>query len=133
MELYTIALGDTRGLEVWENELRSVKLPYVRDGKKGLIRLGVGEVKLYKLFFPEDQLDTVMSLIGVQTEESYILKKHKKIKKIIGIVRKFLGLKKTPIPKKVMLHMQPNQTDKAVAVIPIGTRKDDFVDGNEQI
>ncbi len=136
MELYVAAVGAIPSIEAWETDMRAVKLPY--EYKKGepkdLLRLGVGEMKLYKLFFPEDQLETVMKLVGVGTQESNIYDRHKIFKPIVKTLRKILGLEKAPLPKEVMMHMQPNQHTKAVRIIPIGTKKDLFnEEGIEQI
>lgn len=126
MELYTVNVGTIPSLEEWETDLRAVKLPfrYDKNKKKGLLRLGVAKVQIYKLMFPEDQLDEVMAMIGVGFDENYILKRFPVLKVISKMLRKLLGLKTPPKPTKIYEHMQPNQTTKAVAVVPIGTRKD---------
>ena len=66
MELYVLGIGNVNCLKLWENDLRSVKLPweFIPKGKKkkvkGLIRLGVNRIIPYRLVFPEDQLDAVI-------------------------------------------------------------------------
>ena len=127
-------------LKLWEDDLRSVKLPFeykaegAKKKEKALIRLGVNRIMPYRLVFPEDQLDAVMSLVGVSKEESYIFQKYPILKKAAWTLRRLLKLKKAPFPEKVVRHMQPNQFDKSVAVIPIGIKKDNInKDGVEHI
>ena len=127
MELYTLVIGN--GQEQWKSELEAIKIPYEwKKGKpKELIRLGVGEVKLYKLYFPEEHLDKVMSVVGVPAKvENYATKKNPKLRTLIKWIRKLLKLKEAPIPDKIVKHMQPDQVRKSVVVIPIGTRKDEI-------
>ena len=140
MELYVLGIGNVSNLKLWEDDLRSVKLPldYVdpktKKKVKSLIRLGVNRIIPYRLVFPEDQLDAVMSVVGVSKEESYVFQKYPILKKMAWTLRRILKLKKAPFPEKVIAHMQPNQFDKSVAVIPIGTKKDNTNKvGNEHI
>lgn len=127
MEAYVFGVGTKPCLEQWRDDLQACYLPVIRrkGGKKPnkMIRFGVGEVKLFKLFFPEDQLDNVMGLIGA--DEGYV-EKYSVVKSKIKWLRRLLKLKETPKPTKIYPHMQPNQINKAVAIIPIGTRKDHF-------
>jgi len=126
MELYVAALGIKKHIDEWESDLRAVKLPYrdKRGDEKSLVKLGVCDVKLKKIFFPEEHLDTVMSLVGVRPGGGHILKRHPMIRRGIAIMRKALGLKKAPEPKKNMEHMMP----KYVAVVPLGTKNDAYSD-----
>ena len=130
MELYVAGVGTIPSLEQWEKDLQAVKLPfrYDKDKPKCLVRLGVGEVKLYKLFFPNDQLDTVMGLIGVTKDESHVTKRNPILSRGIAILRRALKLKKAPKPTHIIEHMQPDQINKAVGIVPIGTKEDDFDD-----
>ena len=127
MELYTFVIGN--GQEQWKHELEALKFPFKSKKGKKLIRLGVGEVKLYKLYFPEEHLDTVMSVVGVPAgEENYATTKNPRLGTAVKWLRKALKLKEAPIPKKVIQHMMPDQFRKSVVVIPIGTRKDHYGD-----
>ncbi len=125
MELYVLGMGRIPCLKQWANDLQACFLNVVRKkgGKKPthMIRMGVGEVKLYKLFFPEPQLQNVLGLIGM--DESY-LTKYPFLGKRFNWIRRLLKLKKIPKATKIYKHMLPNKVDKAVAIIPIGTRKD---------
>lgn len=134
MELYVGVTGN--GHDQWKHELEAIKFPYKykKGTEKGLIRLGVAEVKLYKLYFPEEQLESVMSIVGVSPEGSYALNKNPRLKTAFKWLRKALKLKEAPLPKKVIAHMMPDQHKKSVVVIPIGTRKDEIGgDGIEKI
>ena len=133
MELYTFVVGN--GQDQWMHELEAIKLPYKEKGQPDtLIRLGVGEVKLYKLFFQKEHLDKVMSVVGVDPEGSYALNKNPRLKTAVNFIRKRLKLKEAPLPKEVVQHMMPDQHKKAVCVIPIGIRDDEIGgDGNEKI
>lgn len=128
MEGYVAVVGNIPCIEAWETDMRAIKLPYKykKEEKKGLLRLGVAEMKLYKIFFPKEHLDTVMSLIGVSPTGSHVLKGNKILAKGIKMLRRMLGLKEMPLPTKIVEHMQPDQTEKAVAVIPLGIKEDNF-------
>ena len=125
MHLYVIAKGIKPSLEQWQNDLLAQYMP-VKTGKnkKGAIQLSVRPVQLFEIGFPEDQLEYVMSIVGTG---DYILKRYPILHKLANIFRKVFKLQKVPIPKKVNSIMQPNQVNKAVAVIPIGLKKDKFV------
>ena len=133
MEAYVAVVG--AGQKSWKNELHAIKVPY--KSKKGMqmVRVGVAEAKLYKVYFPEDQLDNVMSVIGVPPkQENYATAKNPQLNWFIKQLRKFLKLEELPIPEKVVEHMQPDQFEKSVVVIPIGKRKDHYgPDGIENI
>ena len=134
MELYTFVLGVVPSIKQWEKDLQAVWLP-MRRGKdkeaKHQVRMGVGEVKLYKLMFPKDQLNNVMGLIG---EDPGYVEKYPEVASKVSWIRKLLKLKEAPKPTRIFPHMMPNKFNKAVAVIPIGTREDEVGDdGSENI
>ena len=134
MELYVAVAGT--GHDQWKHELEAVKFPYKynKGTEAGLIRLGVAEVKLYKLYFPEERLDDVMSMVGVDLEGGYAFNRNPRLKTMAKWIRKALKLKEAPLPKKVIAHMMPDQHMKSVVVMPIGTRKDEIGgDGIEKI
>ncbi len=133
MELYVCVVGN--GHEQWREELKAIKLPYKEKGKPDtLTRLGVGEVKLYKIYFQKENLDKVMSVVGVSPDGCYALKKNPRLKTAVNFIRKRLKMKEAPVPKTVIKHMMPDQFLKSVVVIPIGTRDDEIGgDGNEKI
>ncbi len=135
MELYCAVIG--KGQELWKNELAAIKVPYQarKDKPKQMVRLGVAECKIYKVYFPEDQLDNVMTVLGVpEKQENYATAKNPQLNWFIKQLMKFLHLEAAPIPEKVVEHMQPDQFDKSVVVIPLGTRKDHYgPDGIENI
>ena len=126
MELYVAVAGN--GHDQWKHELEAIKFPYKHKAgePEGLIRLGVADVKLYKLYFPSEHLDLVMSVVGVTPEGSYALNKNPRLKTVVKWLRKFLKLKEAPLPKTVIKHMQPDQHLKSVVIMPIGTREDEI-------
>ena len=73
-------------------------------------------------------------MVGLEKKENYYLNKYPKVKWILNKVRAVIGMKEVPLPKEIMEHMQTNQDEKAVAIIPIGL-KEDIVkeDGMERI
>jgi len=75
-----------------------------------------------------------MNHVGVSEKGEYVTKNVPKLKKYLFMVQKLLGLKKCPLPKAPVLHMQPSQNSKAVAVVPIGYKEDNFNEaGAEQL
>ena len=133
MKLYVFVKGNVAGKRRWEEELGAVKLPFKYKKEKALIRIGVRPIQLYEIGFPEDHLDTVLSVIGIRKDGSYILNRYPVMKKAVKWMRKFLSLKPCPNPKTIIEHMQPNQVDKAVAVIPISIKEDKTYKGFEHI
>ena len=105
----------------WQEDLSAQYLPFKFKGEKTAVRLSVRPVQLYEIGFPEDQLDTVMNMVG---SSDYILKRYPVLDKMAKWMRKFLKLKPVPKPKKPFKIMQPNNTNKAVAVVPIGIKDD---------
>ncbi len=126
MKIYVWVKGNIRSQNLWATELRAVKLPYKWKGEQGVIRIGVRPIIPYEIGFPADQLDTVLSVLGAGNDGNYILDRYPIIQKITKLLRKFLKLKPVPKPKQVLAHMQPDQIQKAVAVVPIGMKDDIF-------
>jgi len=139
METVIAISGPVPSMELWETDMRAIKLPYVYGKTKGgkdkkcLARLGVCPVRVYRLIHPEDQLEAVMALSGVGSNPNYVLKRYSILRWIKKILKKALGLKEAPIPSQELVKkyhfMQPDQSSKAVAVVPIGTKKDQYNDG----
>ena len=127
MELYVGVVGTIPSVNQWETELRGVKLPFraKRGQDKYYLGLGVAEMKLYKLFFPDEHLDTVMNCVGVGKSENHITKNHPQLRLLGKMLRKVLRLKKAPTPTAPIDHMQ-SCVGKSVGVVPIGMRKDNF-------
>ena len=124
MEIYLAGIGTPPYLNGWLNDLRAVKLPY-RDKRgevKHYIKLGVAELKIVKLIFPEEHEETVISMMGIGTEEGHVFKRNPMLKKIVGTIRRMIGLKKIKYPKKILEHMQPPY----MAIFPIGMKKDNY-------
>jgi len=130
MEAYVIGIGMIPCLEQWEKDLQAVKLPfrYDKDKPKCLIRLSVDKIQLYKIKFPEEHLEAVSQLLGIT---NYIPKRFAMIRRAILVFRKVLRLDELKVPEKILdkfKHIQPDGIKKAVAIIPLGTRKDMFTE-----
>ncbi len=127
MEEYVAVTGPGPHVDLWESDLRAVKIPH-KWGKdqeeKGYIRFGVHPIRLYKLVFPKDKYEEVQKIIGIPNKENYVLKRYKRLKIFAGVIRKLLGLKKPVVPKEVDPLMQPYNRGKSVAVVPIGSKED---------
>lgn len=137
METYVAVTGPVPSIELWETDMMALKFPFDSTGdekKDCYIRCGVCPVRLYKILHPEDQQENMMNHIGLGKEESHVTKNHPKIKRYVGWIRKALGIKECPTPTNPVPHMQPDQVTKAVAIVPIGFKKDTFGEnGVEQI
>ena len=108
-----------------------VRLPFKWGKKKkdkGLIRLGVNPVRIYKIVHPKECEEDVMALCGVGSNGSYVLNRYPVLKWIQKTIRAGLRLKKPLTPSEELVKkyffMQPNQTEKAVAVVALGSKAD---------
>ena len=131
MELIVGVKGNIASVKRWEEELSSVKVPHTWEGEQGVRRLGVCPMNLYTINFPQDQLQTVLSVVGIGS--NYVLERYPILNKGVKYLRRVLKLKPVPKPKSIVPHMQPDQVFKAVAVIPIGLKDDQFINGVEQL
>ena len=128
MHLYFIARGRKRFVELMRQNIEDTFVPFKQigeDGKKrtGMVQLVPREVKLYELVFPEDQVDTVLPLLG----DGYVKKGI--VQKIKKMVARVLGLE--PIPEewaeKVGKGVHPH-----VGMHLVGIKRDEFKEnGNE--
>jgi len=139
MHLYVMAKGIKPHLETWQNELLAQKLPLMRDGKPVIeegnrqmfVQLAVRPVQLFEIGFPKEHLDYVMNVVGTG---DYILDRYPILNYSAKALRKSFGLKDVPIPKAPNMLMQPEPTQKSVAIVPIGIKEDMFSkDGVEQL
>ena len=121
-EIYLAGIGTPPYLNGWLNDLRAIKLPYrnKRGEEKHYVKLGVAELKIVKLFFPEEHEEAVKSMCGIGTEEGHVFTRHPMLRRLVGTMRRAMGLKKLEYPKEIVQHMQPPY----VAVVPIGMKKD---------
>lgn len=131
MELYAVVGGQTDSLKRWEADLNAQFLPIYKDGKPLIIdgiqqfrRLLVAPVQLYKIAFPREELNNVLSMVGMPKEEENHLLKYSILRRLKNLVRKILGLKPVPNPINLNPFMQPNQVDKAIFCLPIGLKED---------
>lgn len=135
MHLYVATKGNILGTKQWAEDLKACKVPYKWDKDKpvGLWRVSPRPIQLWEVGFPEDQLEEVLGMVGLPNQEMYALKRYPFLNRWIKRIRKLLKLQEVPLPTKIYEHMQPNQFDKAVAVFPIGLKKDEWHDGIEQL
>lgn len=138
MELYVIAGGQMDSLNRWQQDLNSQFVPLYKDGKKvetGYThqRMLVAPVQLFKICFPREELENVMSMVGLPKEKENHVLKYSVLKNSISFLRKILGLKKAPNPVAINPFLAPNPVDKSVFLIPIGIKDDQYVDGKEYI
>ena len=134
MQMYVMARGMVDQLNRWENNLLSIKLPYVMGHNHpeaaskditGLYQLGVRPVRMYELAFPEPELNTVLNLTqpGKSWNPSY--------DKYLWMVQKAMGLAKIPQyvaeDKYQAFHM------KWIDCTGIGIKKDNYENGIELI
>lgn len=141
MEIYLIAGGHTDHLKRWEADLNAQFLPIydkkgkhlVVDGLKQYRRLLVAPVQLYKIAFNKQNLNQVLSLVGMPKEEENHVLKFSILRRLKNLVRKVLGLKAVPNPTRINPFLQPNQYDKAVFVVPIGIKEDKVNNKGEEM
>ena len=136
METYVAVTGPVPSIEAWEVDMRAIKFPFDSngDGKNdSLIRCGVCPIRLYKIIHPEKSQGALMNHIGINKEGEYVTRNYPRLKKYLTMIQKLLKLQKCPLPTEPVPHMQPNQQTKAVAIVPIGTKKDVYFKGIEQI
>ena len=143
MELYVAATGQIDNLNRWANDLNSQFFPVYRNGKKETFgknaqgkeiinhrRLLVAPVQIYKIAFAKEELENVLPIVCPMT---YVFDRYPILKRVAKMVRKVLKLKEVPIPKFTNPLLQPNQVDKAVAIVPIGIKDDIIEKGYELI
>ena len=111
---------------------KPIFLGVTEDGKpiKEFRRLSIRPVQLFEIGFAKEELDNVLSMV---CPSSYITERFPVLNMTAKALRKTLGLKEAPVPKTINPLLQPNLVDKAVAVIPIGTKEDIMFEGLEQI
>ena len=134
MHLYVMAKGIKPHLEKWQNDLLAQYVKVYQKGipiKGAVVQLAVRPVQLFEIGFPKEELDNVMNMIGTG---DYITKRYPRLHKMAKYFRKFFGLKQVPLPKNPYAVFQPTNSQKAVAIVPIGI-KEDIVnkEGFEQI
>jgi len=138
MELYCLVGGEANSVKRWQEDLSAQFYPVYKKGKKlkagkDIIhrRLIVAPVQLYKIAFPQEELDNVVNAV---CPNPYIEERYKPIKLMVRSLRKVLGLKNVPKPTNPNALLQPNQLDKAVFVAPIGLKKDHInKEGSEHV
>ena len=138
MHLYVVAKGTKNHLKKWQEDLGAIWVrryqngkPLTEDGKEMYHQIGVRPVQLFEISFPKEAQETVLNHVGYS---GYILNRYPSLKLISKVLKKFLKLKPVPKPKAPNELMQPNQMNKAVAIVPIGLKEDVFSDdGMEQL
>jgi len=85
MHLYVLARGTHYAVQQWMNDLAAQYVPFKHPtvGKDGQLQLGVREVKLLEITFPEEQLDEVLKIVRPQPGLPHM--------RLIRVLRRFLG------------------------------------------
>lgn len=138
-EIYVLVSGTKESQDRWRNDLSTHFFPIWKNNKKKLDKNGltyhrrliVAPIQLYKVCTEKENIDDVLNILGIG--DNYVLERYKKLKVMTATIRKFLGLTKIPNAKRPNILMQPEQVQKAVAVIPIGIKKDQIHNGQEDI
>lgn len=133
MHLYLIARGKKAFIRRFMENLEFCFVPYEYEkGKTGTLQLVPREVKILELVFPEPSLNNVLNLLGDDTIEPPGKQGKKHIaQKLKPLLAKMLKLK--PIPKMEKDDKISKMNRDNVAIHLIGTKKDHFNDGIEQI
>ena len=127
-------------MEKWLNDLSAQYLPYTHGsfkGQEGRLQLGVREVKLLEITFPEEQIAEVLKIVRPQKDNA--------LKRILSILARFLG-GLDPVPEYDNTGIFSGGTligtgwtfyrvlNEGVTVTGIGTKKDARdADGTELI
>ena len=150
MEMYVLASGHIDSLNRWQQDLTAQWLPYYENGKQVLCkttegkllkdvngnivparrRLLIAPVQLFKIAFAKEELDNVLAMV---CPADYMTKRIPGLGWGAKLMRSKLGLKECPVPKLVNAFMQPNEVDKAVAVMPIGLKEDMYNDEGKEL
>ena len=137
MHLYVAVKGYEHHLTHWRNGLLAQVLPKYKDGKhvvlgvndegkviKEFVELAVSPIQILEIRFPKEELDKVLGMVCPL--DDYVTRKHPVLGMTASVMRKTLGLKSVPPVKPEFLNVftQPNNGNKAVAVVPIGIKED---------
>ena|SRR3990167_1203791 len=123
MHLYVLARGQKDWLERWCNDL-SAKYFQLRnkqkDGQGVIVQFGVRPVQLYEMVFPEEDLDTVLSMVRPYEK--------KRGTGALGVVlRRVLGLEALPRKNRPPFPGgHPYWVDgRFVGVVGVGLKRDE--------
>ena len=134
MHLYLAIRGHKERVERWLNDCLAQYYPYKhkKDEEKGILQLAMRPIVLYECTFPEDQLMTVLATLRPRDIKGF--ERTGLSNKLAGVIRKLLKLDPMPTDEEIKKHkpIYPmNKTD--IDITAIGTKKDTYKDGIEQI
>jgi len=135
MHLYVAARGILRNINEWENNISSKYFPFelsdknakLIGGKIGMVQTSIRPIRLYEIVVPEPQMPSLLRMI--QPTPPW----NRAYNKFVFMVRKALKLEKIytkNIPKRISSDAH---CFDGVQVTAIGTKKDKYVDGQEQL
>ena len=126
MHLYVLARGQHEWLRRWVHDLSARYYPYKMKGKpNAAIQLGVRPIQLFEIVFPEPSLKEVLGTVWPYGYMGNGLEKYQMI------FRKILKLDKIPPSKDITKNTLFER--KYIDCTGIGTRKDNIIDGEEQL
>lgn len=120
--LYVVARAVKTELDRWINDLLALYIPYEHEkGKKAEIQLGVRPIQLFEIVYPEAYEEEILKAIQPYDDRGRMF---------ATALRKLLRLK--PV-KKVEGYSVFKRRHPHVSVIGVGTKKDVFIKGIEQL
>lgn len=126
MHLYITTRGIKQDVDRFIQDLQAQYFPIEHSGKKALVQLAMRPIQLWEVVFPEPCLNEV-----IRTLDPEIQKNNKMPSIFTAGLRKSLGLKKAPDKD---LNIPPRPLFKGWTQVElIGMKKDNYIDGNEQL
>ncbi len=127
MQLIFATRGIIDEVEPFIRELRCIKFPYTKDGKKYLLPMAVRPWQMWELAFPEKFKDQVIQTLHFIPE---LEQKH--LRKYQVMMRKLLKLNKIPdVPKNTRKY--PIYNNNQINKIPIGIKFDNYNEKGEEL
>lgn len=124
MHTYLTARGMPDYINRWENDCLARYIPYEYEkGKTGRLQFSLRPVRVYDLVYPEAMYDDAMSMVKPNNDDN-------RLNIGMGFLRKFMKAQKA----KPYNHDPSKWIPRGnVTVNCIGTKKDEWKDGIEQI
>ena len=118
MHLYVGVRGHQDYLERFKNDLLAQYLPYrLTDNQMAMMQLGVRPIEFWEIVFPEEHLQTVLSMVQPQQPQGMF-------KFLAATLKRLLKLQSIP---KTTLPAHPFIRPDSVGVMGFGIKKDQKV------
>ena len=131
MHIYAITRGTVPVVSQFYKDLTSFNLPYeYQKGKMGHLQIGMRAIQLWEIAFPEKYLDLVNATLTDERETQAGGKYGVSEAKIFAL-RKLLKASKLPSLNPKVLSLPVFKKD--LQILKVGMRKDNFLNGIEQI